>query len=528
MESTVSLAKLVLPAQIKRRYDPDAASYIANVEAADGQSLEQGIKEAITGFVIDCKTAGIWSAIQSCCLLCGARTLNGALVPLKGPAPTNFNSLFTNSDYNRETGLKGNGSSKYLNTNFAASSLPQDNFHFSLYISSLSSTGSQKTYIGDGGRNMYRPISNNTLTQFNINASFGSSGGDLDMAISTGFCGLSRNNPTSFTINIGSRNRDYLVDSISDSGTLGGTMRIFGRNGNGVMTEFSDGRIAFYSIGEQINLKVLNDCVDSLLRKILISLRFNSPDSDANTYLSQVELYDNSLLENSVRLAMSNFIIGLKNDNLWNSIKASCILAGARTVDGCLTPLAGNRPRNYNFNMFHYNRTLGLVGENNGFRFLDSLRRNNEDPQNNNHRAVYKSVSSTNLNTYIGSSNTDGQDGIAARGQLANVLMTASRFAINTSIDSPANFNSGAGLVGIARNNSNNYDIIGNSLFTNITGSSLTPNSTNIGIFARVGGGVNNNTDARLSFYSIGEYLNLSTLNSRIATLMTELSNAGI
>jgi hypothetical protein len=268
MESTVSLAKLALPAQIRRRYDPDAAAYIANVEAADGQSLEQLVKEAITGFVIDCKTTGIWSAIQSCCLLCGARTLNGALVPLKGSAPTNFNSLFNNNDYSRDIGLKGNGSSKYLNTNFLATSLDQNNFHFSMYISTLSSVGTQKTYMADGGRNMYRPITNNTSTQFNINASFGASGGDLNMASSIGFCGLSRDNASNFTINVGSRNRTYVANSIIDSGTLGGTMRIFGRNGNGVMGEFSDGRISFYSIGNSIDLKNLNNCIQKYMSSI--------------------------------------------------------------------------------------------------------------------------------------------------------------------------------------------------------------------------------------------------------------------
>ncbi len=517
----MSLAKLVLPAQIRRRYDPDAAAYIANVEAADGQSLEQGIKEAITGFVIDCKTAGIWSAIQSCCLLCGARTLSGALVPLKGPAPTNFNSLFTNNDYNRETGLKGNGSSKYLNTNFNATSLPQDNFHFSLYISSLSSVGVQRTYMADtGGRNMYRPISNNTLTQFNINASFGAAQGDLDMASSTGFCGLSRDNASNFTIRIGSRNR---VVSASSVGGDGGTMRIFGRNGNNTMGEFSDGRIAFYSVGEQINLKALNDCVDSLLRKILISLRFNSPDSDANTYLSQVELYDNSLLENGVRLAISNFIIGLKNDNLWNSIKSCCILAGARTVDGCLTPLAGNRPRNYNFNMFHYNRILGLIGIFDGVRYLDSLRANNADPQDNNHRAVYASQFS--INWYIASANVNGADGIAAFGQATWALQTQSRSAAASWIQAGSNVN---GFIGIARNSSGSYQVRGNQSTNTVNSTSLTPSTGNITIFARPGGGPSSNTDARLSFYSIGEYLDLTLLNNRLNTFMTSLSNAGI
>lgn len=264
----MSLTKLVVAPRVLRTYDADASSYITAVETADNQTLEQGVKEAITEFVVGCKIRGIWASIKSCCLLCGARTLNGSLVPLKGPAPTNFNSLFTDNDYNRETGLKGNGSSKYLDTNFSASSplVSQNDFHFSLYISSLSSVGVQRTYMADtGGMNMYRPISNNTLTQFNINASFGAAQGDLDMASSTGFCGLSRDNASNFTIRIGSRNR---VVGSSSVGGDGGTMRIFGRNGNNVMGEFSDGRIAFYSIGNSVDLRNLNSCIQKYISDI--------------------------------------------------------------------------------------------------------------------------------------------------------------------------------------------------------------------------------------------------------------------
>jgi hypothetical protein len=101
--------------------DPDAEAYIAAVEAADlaadptAEPLETATKVAIHSFVKGCKADGIWPAIKASCILAGARTLNGALVPLAGTAPTNFN--FISGDYNRKTGLVGDGSTKYLDSN---------------------------------------------------------------------------------------------------------------------------------------------------------------------------------------------------------------------------------------------------------------------------------------------------------------------------------------------------------------------------------------------------------------------------
>jgi len=114
-----------------RGLDADARTYIAAVEAADGETLEQGVKTAINDFVTGCKSDGIWDAIKASCILAGARTLAGALVPLVGAAPTNNN--FTASDYNRETGLKGDGSTTYLDSNRAIGDDPQNDAHISAY-----------------------------------------------------------------------------------------------------------------------------------------------------------------------------------------------------------------------------------------------------------------------------------------------------------------------------------------------------------------------------------------------------------
>ena len=135
---------LLNPYRFGTALDANAVAYIAAVEAADGQALEAGVRTAINTFVVGCKANGIWNAIKASCILAGARTLNGALVPLVGTAPTNFN--FVSGDYNRKTGLVGNGSTKYLNSNRAGNADPQNNQHVSVYLTVKdTSTGN---YVG--------------------------------------------------------------------------------------------------------------------------------------------------------------------------------------------------------------------------------------------------------------------------------------------------------------------------------------------------------------------------------------------
>lgn len=121
--------------------DPDAAAYITAVETADGQTLEAGVKTAYETFITGCKTDGSWAAIQSSAILAGARTLSGALVALKGTAPTNVSSNFVSADYDRKTGLKGDGATKYLDTNTSSNVAGPTDTHIAAYITSTETSG---------------------------------------------------------------------------------------------------------------------------------------------------------------------------------------------------------------------------------------------------------------------------------------------------------------------------------------------------------------------------------------------------
>ena len=54
-------------------------------------------------------------------------------------------------------------------------------------------------------------------------------------------------------------------------------------------------------------------------------------DADASAYILAVEAADGQTLEPATRSAINKFVVGCKADGIWAAIKASCIMAGART-----------------------------------------------------------------------------------------------------------------------------------------------------------------------------------------------------
>jgi hypothetical protein len=215
------------------------------------------VKDAINAFVVGCKADGIWNAIKASCILSGARTLAGALVPLKGAAPTNFN--FGAGDYNRKTGLVGNGSTKYLDSNVAHNISPQNNAHCSVYASTLKQAG-QNYYIG---------VSSGSSTQI---------GGDAATPSDTWVIHDTGSSVPRFTdAGLGlkavarSNSTDYVRRTNGTSTTVArtasatppstGTYTVFGRNS----TSLTNARLAFYSIGESLDLALLDARVTTLV-----------------------------------------------------------------------------------------------------------------------------------------------------------------------------------------------------------------------------------------------------------------------
>jgi hypothetical protein len=236
-------------------YDSDALTYITAVQLADEQPLETAVKVAINDFVVGCKNDGIWDAIKACCILAGARTLSGALIPLVGTAPTNYN--FVAGDYNRETGLVGDGSTKYLDSNRNNNADGQDNHHLSHYSPDYNSSAPIISSNDPGGTNGMSLLTNgNSRSRTSTNFLF---------TATDPFIGMSRASAAAFNIRYDGSTVSSSVASAAPTSSPILVYRLKNFFGTDV---YSAARLSFYSIGESLDLALLDTRVSNLMTAI--------------------------------------------------------------------------------------------------------------------------------------------------------------------------------------------------------------------------------------------------------------------
>jgi hypothetical protein len=254
-------------------YDPDALTYLAAVEAADGQGLETSVKIAINNFVLGCKADGIWNSIVTSCIMAGARTVSGAIIPLRGNAPTNNN--FVAGDYSRTLGLLGNDSNKYLATGYNnndTTNFPQNDSHISCYVSEGQTdasgvlVGTQST-IG-GILNIQYGTTTNII--FRNRATLGRT----NSVAPIGFQATTRNNSADFLSRAtfsGGTISDITTTAVSST-PASQLMGVFCGFSGTTANQFASARLSFYSIGKSLSIPSLDTRVTTLINAISAAL----------------------------------------------------------------------------------------------------------------------------------------------------------------------------------------------------------------------------------------------------------------
>jgi hypothetical protein len=247
--------------------DPDAAAYITAVEAADTQALEPAVRAAINDFVVGCKADGIWAAIKASCILAGARTLTGALVPLVGAAPTEFGTP-GGWNYDRATGLAGNGTDNYLDSHYVYSLETQNSNHASVGVHSPHTTAGQAgSHFGCGDAVLGETVIGCTRTSANLNNFFNRQMNIQGVLIEgrgqhTGFLGQNRSSSANWRIR--SNQTESIINAVS-SAPNSRSLFIFANNASSGAAAISNGRYYFYSAGENINLTALDTRLTTLI-----------------------------------------------------------------------------------------------------------------------------------------------------------------------------------------------------------------------------------------------------------------------
>ena len=228
-------------------YDTDASAFFSRVTTAGG-SLTTTEQQAVNSLVLDLKSYSIWSKMQAIYPMVGA-SADACKQNLKS---SSFTGSFSSGWTFASTGVTPNGTSAYMDTNFApASNLTLSSAHNSVYLRTnlaISSTVAFGVEQATLQRMVLFPYAfsvgwisdlfDNTVSRLT------SSSGP-----STGFVLASRSSSSSHKL---FRNSTQLASSTSaTTGTLP-TLNYYigGFNANGSPSFFSTNQIAFYSLGD--------------------------------------------------------------------------------------------------------------------------------------------------------------------------------------------------------------------------------------------------------------------------------------
>jgi len=232
--------------------DADALDYLARVKAADGAGVEVGVATAVSAFFRDTKAAGVFDALKACCILCGARTITGALVPLAGDAPTS--NGFVSGDYSRTDGITGDGTS-YIDSGRASDDDPQNDSHWSVYPTALGTPARALIHTDYTGASedvsgfFFNQAPNTSV----IRSRIGSATGNPQQLVATyepsNLIAASRASGTEFT-----RRYNGISEPVAASSATPQALNyfVFARQDGAGVELVSNATIAFYSIGTSL------------------------------------------------------------------------------------------------------------------------------------------------------------------------------------------------------------------------------------------------------------------------------------
>jgi hypothetical protein len=260
LDARVSTLMADLRAIEEEDFDSDAITYIRAVEAADGAYLETDVKVAINKLVVGLKFDSLWDAIGSSCLLCGPRTLEGALVPLRGDAPTP--NGFVSGDYSRTDGLRDPNGTSYLDSNYTTPASLKDDCHFGVYTDALPATQQMLAGANAGSGLAQQLYCTDTFADGLLNSGSTTRNSGAGHA---GFHGCNRPNSTTQQVRAGG---DTVTDSYASVGVPDLPVFLFARNLSGVASLTNDVNILFYSIGSSLDLAKLDTHISDYVTAI--------------------------------------------------------------------------------------------------------------------------------------------------------------------------------------------------------------------------------------------------------------------
>ena len=229
--------------------DVDAAAFFARVTAAGG-TLTTTEQNAVNTLVVSMKANGTWTKMKAIYPMVGGGQANPAASCAQNLKSASFTGTFTSGITFANTGIKGNGTSSYMDTGINLSiDLNQNNSHACVYSRSnnqglFSSFGA---YNGTNFNALFIYIYLVGSTYFNIFSNGGNN--NLSTTSSLGMRILNRINSTTVNYFTNLSKQTATINS-----TTGSNLNLFllANNVSGVANQFDIKENAFFSFGDSL------------------------------------------------------------------------------------------------------------------------------------------------------------------------------------------------------------------------------------------------------------------------------------
>jgi hypothetical protein len=244
-----------------------AASYFSRLVAA-GDTTHVAYKQPLTNYITSLVGLGgaYWDTMLSATSFVGVG-IEGITVPLKDGMPAITNNNFVAADLNQLTGLKGDGSTKYLDTGTKFNDAPQNDFSMSVNATETILEGSGGYYLswqsfGDGVSDILSlndaGVSNNDLYTRNQNRTTNSI---VDQGSVEDLAGINRTSSTGYLVQYGASSTTITETSQVPANQI---ISVFGSSAN----PKTDARLATYHIGRALDLPTLRGLQATLISEI--------------------------------------------------------------------------------------------------------------------------------------------------------------------------------------------------------------------------------------------------------------------
>ncbi len=496
----------IIAARHRAGFSAEAQNYFDRLDTA-GDTTYVDYKQPLANYIDSLVALGgaYWDDMESAASFVGVG-IQGVTVPLKSTMTALTNNNFVAGDLNTLTGLKGDASTKLINTNVAGNSVSINDVSFSCYTTERGTSGRQ--YLSSFDRQVLQ--AGFTVPQRFTFKAQSSSVINLDSTTDTvGFIGISRDNSADFDCYVMDREVTQVAAS-SDTGTTDFSLFAFRPL---APTGYNDCRISTYHIGPALDLATLEGLQDTLLSEVAA---VNGAAAAENYFARLVTAGDTT--HTAYKTPITNYFTGLFRNNLWDKLESSALFVGVG-IQGVTVPLKSTMTAltNNNFVAGDLNTLTGLKGD-------ASTKLINTNVAGNS-----VSINDVSFSCYTTERGTSGRQYLSSfdRQVLQAGFTVPQRFTFKAQSSSVINLDSTTdtvGFIGISRDNSADFDCyVMDREVTQVAASSDT-GTTDFSLFAFRPSAPIGYNNCRISTYHIGTALNLATLEGLQDTLISEIA----